>query len=172
MDFINFLKGIFQLFLDFIGYIFDIDFRDDENPFPDADGTDLSDKKPTENVERITPKASKLLANREIDRLQGAFGREAASYIVEMRNDADEVINKHELQYTDSILTVLSPERLGKTEVSPSVISGMIESIYAQFDGDVILRPGKINVFVTQEGSKFAEMYIDCYKPSEVLISS
>lgn len=162
------IRDIWQIFLDLIGFIFDIDFKDEEedNPFSNIEDPNA------ENSSEKTTNPKRVFETREVQRLEAAFGAAAADFIINMRNEVDEVVKAHGLEYQDSILTVIPPEKLGKSDIHPAVINTMIESIYAQFDGDVILRPGKVNVFMTDEGMRFAEMYIDCYKPVEEPVNS
>lgn len=158
--FLNFLKGIWQLFLDFIGFLFDLDFseKEPENPFANVPSSaSLNDK-------------NKIFASEDAEMLETAFGEDATDYINRLRQETDYLVKEHNLKKMDSILTVLPPQKLAEVNVPVSTINGMIESIYAQFDGDVILRPGRINVFVNDKGIRFAEMYLDCYKPVEELI--
>lgn len=155
---INFLKGVWDLFLDFIDFLFDLEEDREELPFPDAPkSATLNDK-------------NKTFVSEDIELLETAFGTDAADYIDSLRKEADYLVQEHGLKRMNSIRTVLPPQQIAEANVAPAAINSMIESIYAQFDGDVILRPGKINVFVNNSGLRFAEMYIDCFKPIELLV--
>ena len=156
----NFIKGIWQLFLNFIGFLFDLDFSEEEpeNPFSNVPSSaTLNDK-------------NKIFASEDTAMLETAFGEDVTDYINRLRNEVDYLVKEHNLKRMQSILTVLPPQKLAEANVPTAVINNVIENIYGQFDGDVILRPGKINVFVNDSGIRFAEMYIDCYKPVEELV--
>ncbi len=159
----NFIKGIGQLFLDFIGYLFDLDFREKEteNPF-----SNLPNSTNLKNKNRV------FATSEDEELLETAFGEEAANYINNLRNEVDYLVQEHGLKKTNSILTVIPPERLAESNNFAITITGMIENIYSQFDGDVILRPGIVNVFENNNGVRFAEMYIDCYQPVEMLVKN
>ena len=156
----NFIKGIWQLFLDFIGFLFDLDFseKEPENPFANVPSSaTLNDR-------------NRVFASEDIEQLETALGEDAADYIYRLREEVDYLVKEHNLKKMNSILTVLPPQKFTEGNISTlTIISGAIENIYAQFNGDVILRPGRINVFVNNSGIKFAEMYIDCYEPVEEL---
>jgi len=156
----NFIKGIWQLFLNFIGFLFDLDFseKEPENPFTNVP-----------NPARLNEQ-NKVFTSDDTELLETAFGEDAADYINQLRNEVDYLVKEHNLKRMQSILTVLPPQKLADANVPTAVINNVIENIYGQFDGDVILRPGKINVFVNDSGIRFAEMYIDCYKPVEELV--
>ncbi|OGH95802.1 MAG: hypothetical protein A2039_07265 [Candidatus Melainabacteria bacterium GWA2_34_9] len=156
----NFIKGIWQLFLNFIGFLFDLDFseKEPENPFTNVP-----------NPARLNEQ-NKVFTSDDTELLETAFGEDAADYINQLRNEVDYLVKEHNLKRMQSILTVLPPQKLAEANVPTAVINNVIENIYGQFDGDVILRPGKINVFVNDSGIRFAEMYIDCYKPVEELV--
>jgi hypothetical protein len=156
----NFVKGIWQLFLDFIGFLFDLDLTEKEpdNPFSNVPSLATLDDR------------NKIFAPEDKELLETAFGEEATEYINNLRSEVDYLVKEHNLKRMNSILTVLPPQKLAESNIPVATINGMIESIYAQFDGDVILRPGKINVFIKDDGVRFAEMYIDCYKPIEELV--
>lgn len=157
---INFIKGIWDLFLDFIGFLFDLDFGDDieETPFPDAPKSEtLNDN-------------NRVFVSEDAEMLESAFGADAADYINSLRREVDYMVQEHGLKRMNSIRTVLPPQKLAEVNIPPATINSLIENIYSQFDGDVILRPGKVNVFVSDSGIRFAEMFIDCYKPVEMLV--
>jgi len=158
----NFIKGIWQLFLNFIGFLFDLDFSEKapENPFSNVPTPIINNEK------------NKIFSANDIELLETAFGEDAADYIDRLRNEVDYLVKEHNLKKMNSVLTVIPPEKLANAEIPAATINGIIENIYAQFDGDVILRPGKINVFVQDNGTRFAEMYIDCYKPVEILVKN
>jgi len=160
-NFVNFIKGIWQLFLDFIGFLFDIDFNETdelENPFSNVPTpVTLNDK-------------NKVVLSEDADMIKTAFGKDAARYINRLRREADFLVKEHSLQQMDSILTMLPPQKLTEANLAPSIINNIIESIYNQIDGDVILKPGKINVFVNDNGVRFAEIYMECYKPVDELV--
>lgn len=161
-SFASFIKGIWQLFLDFIGFLFDLDFseKEQENPFSNVpNSAELNDK-------------NKLFAFEDGELLETAFGEDSADYINRLRAEVDYLVKEHDLKQMDSILTVLPPQKLAEANVPVATINNVIENIYAQFNGDVILRPGKVNVFVNNSGIRFAEMYIDCYKPVEELVKT
>ena len=159
----NFIKGIWQLFLNFIGFLFDLDFneKEPENPFSNV---------PVAPNSANISNPNKIFASEDTAMLETAFGEDAADYINRLRNEVDYLVKEHGLKKTQSILTVLPPQKLSDNNIPTAVINNVIENIYVQFDGDVILRPGKINVFVNNSGIRFAEMYIDCYKPIEELV--
>ena len=160
-NFINFIKGIWHLFLDFIGFLFDIDFNETdelENPFSNVPGSaTLNDK-------------NKIFVSEDTEMIETAFGKDAARYINNLREEADYLVKEHGLQKTDSVVTVLPPQKLVEANLSPATINNIIENIYNQFDGDIILKPGRINVFVNDSGIRFAELYMDCYKPAVELV--
>jgi len=158
----NFIKEIRQLFLDFIGFLFDLDLSEkiSENPFSNVPSPAMPGDK------------NKIFSSDDIELLEKAFGEDAADYIDRLRNEVDYLLKEHNLKRMNSILTVIPPEKLAGTKLPVAAINGIIENIYAQFDGDVILRPGKINVFVNENGVRFAEMYIDCYKPIEISVKN
>ena len=159
-SFANFIKGIWQLFLNFIGFLFDLDFseKEPENPFSNVPSSaTLNDK-------------NKIFASEDTAMLETAFGEDVTDYINRLRNEVDYLVKEHNLKRMQSILTVLPPQKLAEANMPVATINNVIENIYSQFDGDVILRPGKINVFVNDSGIRFAEMYIDCYKPVEELV--
>ena len=159
-SFANFIKGIWQLFLNFIGFLFDLDFSEKEpkNPFSNVPSSaTLNDK-------------NKIFASEDTAMLETAFGEDVTDYINRLRNEVDYLVKEHNLKRMQSILTVLPPQKLAEANMPVATINNVIENIYSQFDGDVILRPGKINVFVNDSGIRFAEMYIDCYKPVEELV--
>ena len=156
----NFIKGIWQLFLNFIGFLFDLDFseKEPENPFANVPSpATLNDK-------------NKIFASEDTAMLETAFGEDVTDYINRLRSEVDYLVKEHNLKRMQSILTVLPPQKLAEANMPVATINNVIENIYSQFDGDVILRPGKINVFVNDSGIRFAEMYIDCYKPVEELV--
>jgi len=157
---LSIVKGVWKLFLDFIGFLFDLDLnekpKEPEKPFPEL-------SQPV----KINNNATTLHAkDNEIP--EAFFDDEAAEFIIQLREEVDFLVKEHGLQRKNSILTVLPPQKLSENKISVTTINGVIENIYSQFDGDVILRPGRINVFVNDSGVKFAEMYIDTYKPQKV----
>lgn len=159
-DFGNLIKGIWQLFLKFIDFLFDTDFKEEnetENPFSNIPDSAI----PINNK-------NKVVLSEDQELIESAFGKDAAKYINKLRDEVDYLLKEHNLEKMDSIFTMIPPAQL----VSASAINNIIENIYMQFDGDVILRPGKINVFTSDAGIKFAEFYIDCYKPFDELVKN
>ncbi len=162
---LEFYIDLWNLFLDFIGFLFDIDFRnknekEKENPFANVPELPV-----------VSNEIHREIKTDDLSSLEKAIGKNAANYIEKMREEVDFLVNEHELKYVDSILAVIPPQKLDETNLSSTVIENIIESIYNQYNEDVILRPGKINMFVNNGGEKIAEIYIDCYKPSEELIN-
>jgi len=161
---LNIFRDIWGLFLDFIGFLFDLDLREKpkepEKPFPEL-------PMPV----KVNNNATTLSA-KDNDIPDAFFDEEAADFIVQLREEVDFLVKEHGLLRKNSILTVLPPQKLVENKISATTMNGIVENIYSQFDGDVILRPGRINVFVNDSGTKFAEMYIDIYQPQKEIIKN
>jgi len=160
------IRGLWSLFTDFIGFLFDIDLGSKAKQQPES---------PFSNVPSLPAMRNEI--HREINSedenfLVNAFGAATADYINSTREEVDNMIQEYGFQQIDSILAVIPPQKLSSADIPPSLIDSMIQSIYNQFDGDIVLRPGKINMFVNSNGEKIAEMYIDCYRLSEEFIKS
>ena len=164
------IKDIWNLFLEFIGFLFDLDFTKNEQKFDDP-FDNLSKSLDFPDGTKDTALTSKeIFASKEIAFLEAAFGRDTAEYIQYLRQTVDDLVKENTLEYADSVYIVLPPEKFPGSGFSPAIIDNIIERVYAQFDGDVILKPGKINVLTTDGGHMYAEMYLDYYRPTEEFI--
>ena len=161
------IKDIWNLFLELIGFLFDIDFSDSDKEHEDP-FANVADAQTDSRL--FDP--NKVYKSEEIAVLTSAFGRDTAEYITDLREQVDTLVQENTLEYVDSVYVILPPEKFSGATNSAAVIDNIIESVYSQLDGDFILKPGKINVFVTEGGLKYAEIYIDQYKPTEEFIMS
>lgn len=166
------IKGMWFLFLEFIGYLLDIEFIRDEKPLEEPFSNVSNAITAIEETKEKAFSPSKIFAPKEIALLESTFGRETAEYINSLRQQVEKLVADNTLEYVDSIYTVLPPEKFPGAAFSPAVIDNIIESVYSQFDGDIILKPGKINVFATENGLRYAEMYLDYYRPTEEFVMS
>lgn len=164
------IKGIWNLFLEFTGFLFDTDFTKSKakfnKPFTDVPAV----LRLPDGSEDISSGSRDLFSAKNTAMLEVVFGKETAKYISSLRDNVNDLVKENTIEYADSVYVVMPPEKFPGDGLSPAIIDNIMESVYAQFNGDVILKPGKINVFITESGLKYAEMYIDYYKPTEEFV--
>ncbi len=108
----------------------------------------------------------------EYESIKNVLGKQTADYIVKLRQEADYVIKEHSLIQENSMVVVLSPEKINECILNPEFFEITLERIYSQYNEDVIFKPANIKIINTATGSFYAEIKIETYAVTQELLAS
>ena len=162
-------KIILDIILKIFDYIYDFLFNWEDDPYEEENF--IENEKIKHSIVK-TPDKNIESNIREFKLIKNTFGTTAADYIFGLRQEVDYLIKKHGLVYENTIRVVIPPEKLNKGNLSPKILEETMESIYSQYNKDVILKPGKINVIGSGEKTFLVELEIENYTINEEILST
>ncbi|OGH99915.1 MAG: hypothetical protein A2Y25_05485 [Candidatus Melainabacteria bacterium GWF2_37_15] len=163
------IKKIFELIGNVLEYIYDFLFDWSDEPYEEQ--SFIESEKAKHSLVRAENKPSDSI-RQEYDLIEGAFGEKAAHYLFTLKQEVDYLINKHSLVKENTVRVVIQPEKLEVGNINPRIIEETIEGVYSQYNKDVILKPGKINIMGTQSGKVMAELEIESYTVNDNLLNA
>ena len=163
------IKTILEIIGKVFEFIYDFLFNWEDDPYEDQKFIEEEKlkhslvKAENKNIEGI---------KQEYELISDAFGGRAADYLYSVKQEVNYLIDKHNLIKENTIRVVIPPEKLEPGNIKPGIFEEIIEGIYSQYNRDVILKPGKINIVGTATGKVFAEMEIESYAVNEDLLNA
>jgi len=175
---------IWDVILKIIAYIYDFIFNWEDEPYYGNDfiedeklkhaavqsGTSISKANLVENNATVSIQNEK--SSSDFSLLAKVFGIQSASYIARLRDEVDYLVEEHHLVYENSIMVVIPPEKFRIGALGPNFFDAMLERLYSQYDNDVILKIGDINILDTTIRANYAEVEIVAYVVTEELLAS
>lgn len=156
------VKNIFIIIGNILDYIYDFLFDWEDDPYEEKDFIE------NEKVKHSAVKEEHPAIDKQIEI---AFGKKAANFVRETQKEVDFLIKEHNLVKENTIRVVLPPQKIDSANKA-QIFEETIERVYNQYDEDVILKPGKINILSTDAGTVFAEMEIESYAVSNELLEA
>ncbi len=163
------IKNFIELLGNILEYIYDFLFDWEDDPYEEQEF--LRKEKLKHSLVKAENK--KIDAIREdFELIQDTFGSGAADYLYSLKQEVSYLVEKHGLVKENTIKAVIPPEKIQMGNLKPAIFEETIEGIYSQYNRDVILKPGKINLISTGSGKVFAEMEIESYSVNQALLNT
>lgn len=163
------IKNLLEIIGKILEFIYDFLFDWSDDPYEEQEF--IESEKAKHSLIRAENKSLETI-KQEFELIEDTFGRKAADYIFGLRQEVNYLIKEHNLVPQNIIRVIIPPEKLEPGNINSKIFEETIEGIYSQYNMDVILKPGNINIISTESGKAFVEMELESYTVNEKLLSA